>query len=937
MVTGKLPYAIYNNPMTAMYRIASGEIPQIDADVARDVLMQDFVTKCCTVDPVQRPSVSALINHSWLQPATSSSSGMKSPYIPLRLFADPAPVTPLSAVSNAAASALDDHLKSSRSNNSNRSANKKQNSTQHGKQTTEIYQRDHASLELPVYSPQQRYGRSNEDEDEGVEEEAGLSVDLDHYHSASQDLEVEDDDEIMAHSYRSPSKKSSSGSNPNNSNNNSNNNSTTSAKSRLPVNLKRVFGADKDGGENDSVASEHTYQRHLPSTSSTKMNHNMPAQSSQQRPHNPANSSNKVNNKSNNNGSAVAMSLENTSYDDDVYYHDDFDEGEDNLGSNSHKNDCNDEDASSYRHDQDVSQLTALADDNDGDFEVLYREEDDDEVEETEIDQHNHYRHRQQQEQKLSALQQSTGNLSIASAPAVLPSASSSNPTTRLKNYNSHTSSKVSQSSATRGISLGIDLTADYNYPDGQESPSAGAQTPLAGMTRQGPETSSRGLNTNSKSNSISYSNANHNNGNDSNQASHPPTILPFSPSPRTTSNGIVSSTGKGRYAHVESLADNNDPDEEYGDNPYADDFELTQNHAYDGTQEHIQRSSSDNNHLEGKASMQVQPKSTTDHSPIISAGVTAAAKARDATSSSTHRTSAHSTNAGVKSHAPDSRKSVGPGGPTGSVAATKVSKDKVHHLQQLQSKKGLNGQGTKLTVLKPSYVPSVRPVGQQGVKAGKGNSSHLAGVKARTRSAGVYSNNATLVLPNGSSASAASSSSSQNESQQGRRMEVIPSSAASSNKAGAAGSLLGSNSKHHNSQPNLAAGIHERAVRTAPAVPSTLQLQHPSLQLHGGAINSSNNSINGTNDGSQSHNSYYAQQQQQPPLGSLSANAKLYQQQQQQQQQKRLRPLLPPPSNGSVTATNNTHNHHGGGTSSSKSSTPVINYATAATAIGKS
>ena len=56
MVTGNLPYSYYDNPMTAMYHIANGDMPSF-----RDLPVSDelkaLVVACCSVDPTSRPTV----------------------------------------------------------------------------------------------------------------------------------------------------------------------------------------------------------------------------------------------------------------------------------------------------------------------------------------------------------------------------------------------------------------------------------------------------------------------------------------------------------------------------------------------------------------------------------------------------------------------------------------------------------------------------------------------------------------------------------------------------------------------------------------------------------------------------------------------------------------------------------------------------------------
>lgn len=79
MLTGQLPFAEFANPMTAMYRIASGETPRLDHAVVEDALAREFVALCCTVDPQQRPTATALLSLPWLVAAQSIAP-------PTRLF-----------------------------------------------------------------------------------------------------------------------------------------------------------------------------------------------------------------------------------------------------------------------------------------------------------------------------------------------------------------------------------------------------------------------------------------------------------------------------------------------------------------------------------------------------------------------------------------------------------------------------------------------------------------------------------------------------------------------------------------------------------------------------------------------------------------------------------------------------------------------------------
>jgi len=59
MVTGRLPYSEYDNPMTAMFHIANGQQPPLhDAPVSDD--LKAFICACCDVNPDLRPTAPIL-------------------------------------------------------------------------------------------------------------------------------------------------------------------------------------------------------------------------------------------------------------------------------------------------------------------------------------------------------------------------------------------------------------------------------------------------------------------------------------------------------------------------------------------------------------------------------------------------------------------------------------------------------------------------------------------------------------------------------------------------------------------------------------------------------------------------------------------------------------------------------------------------------------
>lgn len=73
MFTGKVPYSEYENPMTAMYKIASGEIPKIKLDPPNSVEISvdflDYIQVCCSVNPSDRPSAETLQQHPFVSSA----------------------------------------------------------------------------------------------------------------------------------------------------------------------------------------------------------------------------------------------------------------------------------------------------------------------------------------------------------------------------------------------------------------------------------------------------------------------------------------------------------------------------------------------------------------------------------------------------------------------------------------------------------------------------------------------------------------------------------------------------------------------------------------------------------------------------------------------------------------------------------------------------
>lgn len=73
MVTGTLPYSYYDNSMTAMYHIASGEVPSF-RDMEVSTALKDFVIACCASDPTCRPTAEELTQFEFVVSFTKSSA-----------------------------------------------------------------------------------------------------------------------------------------------------------------------------------------------------------------------------------------------------------------------------------------------------------------------------------------------------------------------------------------------------------------------------------------------------------------------------------------------------------------------------------------------------------------------------------------------------------------------------------------------------------------------------------------------------------------------------------------------------------------------------------------------------------------------------------------------------------------------------------------------
>jgi serine/threonine protein kinase len=65
MLTSKMPFAEYDNPMTAMYHIANGKAPNLDV-ISCSNQIKDFIRSCCNANPSSRPAVRDLLAHPLL-------------------------------------------------------------------------------------------------------------------------------------------------------------------------------------------------------------------------------------------------------------------------------------------------------------------------------------------------------------------------------------------------------------------------------------------------------------------------------------------------------------------------------------------------------------------------------------------------------------------------------------------------------------------------------------------------------------------------------------------------------------------------------------------------------------------------------------------------------------------------------------------------------
>lgn len=78
MMTAKLPFSEYDNPMTAMYHIANGKAPSLRKTNPEDnepfsPEISSFVALCCSSDPTNRPDTKDLLSHPFVLKKDKSS------------------------------------------------------------------------------------------------------------------------------------------------------------------------------------------------------------------------------------------------------------------------------------------------------------------------------------------------------------------------------------------------------------------------------------------------------------------------------------------------------------------------------------------------------------------------------------------------------------------------------------------------------------------------------------------------------------------------------------------------------------------------------------------------------------------------------------------------------------------------------------------------
>mmetsp|Transcript_48394 Transcript_48394/g.65875 ORF Transcript_48394/g.65875 Transcript_48394/m.65875 type:complete len:563 (-) Transcript_48394:935-2623(-) len=74
MLTGKMPWPMFPNPMAAMYHIANGERPPIDGVSISDEA-DAFISACCQQDPINRSTTSVLLKAPFLNLRNGGSGG----------------------------------------------------------------------------------------------------------------------------------------------------------------------------------------------------------------------------------------------------------------------------------------------------------------------------------------------------------------------------------------------------------------------------------------------------------------------------------------------------------------------------------------------------------------------------------------------------------------------------------------------------------------------------------------------------------------------------------------------------------------------------------------------------------------------------------------------------------------------------------------------
>lgn len=68
MIEGEPPY-LNENPLRALYLIATNGTPQLQSPESLSDIFRDFLSRCLAVDPEKRPSAAVMLEHDFLKTA----------------------------------------------------------------------------------------------------------------------------------------------------------------------------------------------------------------------------------------------------------------------------------------------------------------------------------------------------------------------------------------------------------------------------------------------------------------------------------------------------------------------------------------------------------------------------------------------------------------------------------------------------------------------------------------------------------------------------------------------------------------------------------------------------------------------------------------------------------------------------------------------------